>query len=56
VLRLHAEGRRTKEIAEELGLSVKTVETYRGRIGHKLGIETLAGLVKYALRSGIAGG
>lgn len=56
VLRLLAEGRRAKEIAEELGLSAKTVETYRGRIGHKLGIETLAGLVKYALRSGIAGG
>jgi DNA-binding NarL/FixJ family response regulator len=56
VLRLLAEGRRTKEIAEALGISPKTVETYRGRIGHKLGIDSLAGLVKYALRRGIARG
>lgn len=55
VLRLLAEGGRSREIAAELGISVKTVETYRTRIGHKLGIESLAGLVKYAIRSGIVG-
>ncbi|MGE5152555.1 MAG: response regulator [Bdellovibrio bacteriovorus] len=53
VLRLLAEGRRTKEIGEALGISPKTVETYRTRIGHKLRLETLADLVKYAVRAGI---
>ena len=56
VLRLLAEGLRTKEIATEMGISPKTVETYRSRIGHKLRIETLAGLVKYAIRAGIVRG
>ena len=56
VLRLLAEGRRTKEIGEALGISPKTVETYRTRIGHKLRLETLADLVKYAVRAGITGG
>ena len=53
VLRLLATGRRTKDIAEELGISPKTVETYRSRIVHKLHLATLADLVKYAIRAGI---
>jgi DNA-binding NarL/FixJ family response regulator len=53
VLRLLAEGRRTKEIAELLGISARTVETYRGRIMLKLDIHTLPGLVKFALRAGM---
>jgi DNA-binding NarL/FixJ family response regulator len=53
VLRLLAEGRRTKEIAEILAISTKTVETYRGRIMLKLGIDNLAELVKFAVRAGI---
>jgi DNA-binding NarL/FixJ family response regulator len=52
-VRLLAEGCRTKEIAEQLEISSKTVETYRSRLCHKLGIDTLAGLVKYAIRAGI---
>ncbi len=56
VLRLLAEGRRTKEIGEALGIIPKTVETYRSRIGHKLRLVTLADLVKYAVRAGIARG
>jgi DNA-binding CsgD family transcriptional regulator len=56
VLRLLAEGQRTKEIAAHLGISTKTVETYRSRLAHKLRIPTLAGLVKYAIRKGIARG
>ncbi len=56
VLRLLAEGRRTKDIATDMGISPKTVETYRSRIGHKLRIESLAGLVKYAIRAGIVRG
>lgn len=54
VLRRLAEGQRTKEIAEALGIGAKTVETYRGRIMLKLGIDNLPGLVKFAIRAGIA--
>jgi DNA-binding NarL/FixJ family response regulator len=53
VLRLLAEGRRMKEIAGVLGISVRTVETYRSRIMLKLGIDNLPGLVKFAVRAGI---
>ena len=53
ILHLLAEGQRTKEIAATLGISTKTVETYRSRIMLKLGIDNLAGLVKFAIRAGI---
>lgn len=53
VLRLLAEGYRTADIAAELGIGSKTVETHRSRIMLKLGIRNLAGLVKFAIRSGI---
>lgn len=53
VLRHLAEGKRTREIGEILGISAKTVETYRGRIMLKLGINTIPGLVKFAIRAGI---
>lgn len=53
VLRLVVQGRRTKEVAELLGISAKTVETYRGRVMLKLGIDNLAELVKFAIRAGI---
>lgn len=53
VLRLLAQGQRSKEIARTLGISAKTVETYRGRIMLKLGIDNLPGLVKFAIRAGI---
>lgn len=54
VLGLIAAGCRTKDIAVQLGLSAKTVETYRSRIMMKLGIDNLAGLVRFAIRAGIA--
>ncbi|NEX21317.1 response regulator transcription factor [Thiorhodococcus mannitoliphagus] len=53
VLRLLAEGQRTKEIAATLGISARTVETYRQRLMLKLGIQTLPGLVKFAVRAGL---
>jgi len=53
VLRLLAEGQRTKDIAKALAISAKTVETYRARIMMKLGIDNLAGLVKFAIRAGL---
>lgn len=53
VLQLAAEGKSTKEIATTLGLSVKTVETHRRQIMDKLGIYSLAGLIRFAIREGL---
>jgi DNA-binding NarL/FixJ family response regulator len=53
VLKHIAEGRSTKEIAFELDLSVKTIETHRAQIMERLGIRDVAGLVRYAMRVGI---
>jgi len=53
VLQLLAEGRTTKQIAQQMNLSVKTIETHRKQIMDKLGIHSLAGLTKYAIREGI---
>lgn len=54
VLQLIGEGLSTKESAARLGLSVKTVETHRRQIMDKLGIYNIAGLIKYAVREGLA--
>lgn len=53
VLRLVALGYTNQEVAEELFLSVKTVETYRARGMEKLGLQTRAQLVKAALKRGL---
>jgi DNA-binding NarL/FixJ family response regulator len=53
VLQLVAEGRSSPEIARQLCVSVKTVEGHRARIMAKLGIHDLAGLVRYAVRTGL---
>lgn len=53
VLRMLAEGHRTKEIAHALGISPKTVETYRARLMTKLDIDDVPGLVRFAIRAGI---
>lgn len=53
VLRMLAQGRRTQEIAASLGLGVKSVETYRRRVMEKLGIDNVAGLVRFAIRAGL---
>jgi DNA-binding NarL/FixJ family response regulator len=53
VLQLIAEGRSTKEIADKLFVSVKAIEGRRGRLMEKLQINTVAGLVKYAIREGL---
>jgi DNA-binding NarL/FixJ family response regulator len=47
-----ASGFSNKEIATELGLSVKTIETYKVRVGEKLGLRSRAEMVQYALRQG----
>ncbi len=53
VLRRLAQGQRAKDIARDLGISVKTVETHRSRLMLKLGIDNLVGLVKFAIRAGL---
>lgn len=54
VVQLIAEGKTTKQIASALGLSVKTIETHRRQAMEKLGIFSIAGLTKYAIREGLA--
>ena len=53
VLRLIAFGYTTRQIADELSLSARTVETYKQRIVDKLGIQGRAALVRYALEHGL---
>ena len=50
VLQLVAEGRRTKEIGDLLGISLKTAETHRVRIMRKLDLHSVGELVRYAIR------
>ncbi len=53
ILQLIAEGRTTKEIADLLYISVKTVETHRMQLMKRLDIHDVAGLVRYAIRMGL---
>lgn len=53
VLQLLAEGSTAREIARRLHISVKTVETHRRNLLGKLELETVADLVRYAIREGI---
>lgn len=53
VLQLLAEGHSTRKIAEALHISANTIETHRAHIMAKLGIKTIADLVKFAIREGI---
>jgi DNA-binding NarL/FixJ family response regulator len=55
ILRLVAEGLTTKGIARRLGISVKTVESHRAQTMGRLGIRDVAGLVRYAIRTGLIG-
>jgi len=55
ILRLVADGKSNAEAARLLRLSPRTVETYRGRLMHKLQLEDLPSLVKFAIREGITG-
>jgi DNA-binding NarL/FixJ family response regulator len=53
VLQLISEGESTKHIAAKLAISIKTVETHRRQMMGKIGIRTVAGLTKYAIREGL---
>lgn len=53
ILRRIAEGQGAKEIAFELGISVKTVEAHRAQIMERLAIRDVPGLTRYAIRTGL---
>jgi len=53
ILQLIAEGSSTREIAERLHVSVKTVETHRAQLMSRLGIHDVPGLVRFAIRTGM---
>ena len=53
ILQLVAEGRSSKEMAESLYVSVKTIETHRKQIMNKLNLHSIAELTKYAVREGV---
>ena len=53
VLRLIAQGHTNRQVGDMLGLSVKTVETYKARLMVKLGLAGRAALVRYALQRGL---
>jgi len=55
VLQLLAEGHSSKEIADFLHVSCKTIDTHRQHIMEKLGLRSVAQLTKYAIREGITG-
>ena len=54
VLRLVATGHSTREIATILAVSEKTVDLYRSRVMARLDLHDVAGLVRYAIRAGLA--
>jgi two-component system invasion response regulator UvrY len=55
IVALIGAGRQIKQIAAELGISVSSVNTYRNRIFRKLGLNSNAALIRYAIQHGLAG-
>jgi PAS domain S-box-containing protein len=53
VLVLIADGKSTKQAAQELGISYKTADSHRSRILEKLGVHETASMVRYAIRAGL---
>lgn len=53
ILRLLAVGKSSKEIAFQLQLSGKTVDSHRAQLMERLGIRDIAGLVRHAIRTGL---
>lgn len=55
VLRMVAQGKNTKVIARELGLSTKTIDSHRYQISQRLHVHDVAGMVRYAIRHALVG-
>jgi DNA-binding NarL/FixJ family response regulator len=53
ILQLIAEGKNTKDIASDLDISVKTIESHRLQLMERLNIHDIPGLVRYAIRTGL---
>jgi DNA-binding NarL/FixJ family response regulator len=53
VVQLIGEGKSSKEIASQMGISVKTVESHKARVMRKLNVHGTASLVRYAIRRGL---
>ena len=53
ILQLVAEGKTSQKIAKKLSISPKTVDTYRSRLMHKIGVQDMAGLIKFAIQQGV---
>jgi two-component system, NarL family, response regulator NreC len=53
IVQLISEGKSNKEVADALGISVRTAETHRASILRKLNLDSVAGLVRYAIRNKI---
>ena len=53
ILQLVAEGKTSQEIGERLSISSKSVDTYRSRLMHKIGVKDVAGLVRFAIQQGV---
>jgi len=53
ILKLIAKGSSTKEVASKLAISVKTAQTHRSELMNRLDIHDVAGLVRYAIRTGL---
>jgi len=56
ILQLVAEGHTSKEIAQRLGVSHRTIETHRNQLMKRLGVHDLPGLVRFAVRVGLVAG
>ena len=54
VLRLVISGLLNKQIASELGAALRTIKTHRGRVMHKLGVQSVADLVRLAQKVGVS--
>jgi DNA-binding NarL/FixJ family response regulator len=52
-LQFIAEGKSNKELADKLGVGLRTVESHRAALMHKLGLDSIGELIRYAIRNGI---
>jgi two-component system, NarL family, response regulator NreC len=53
ILKLLAQGKRNREVAAILGISIRTAENHRAKIRTKLGLSSMSDLVRYAIRNKI---